>query len=464
MPLSLDRPLDDTVISPQEKGFLQRLQANIVKGHGRDHVVLIFLSVKDLDAARSVLHAWPVSDAYGQLQESELFKRQGVPGGLVRLAFLSQRGLQRFGHGNKFEGFSSFAAGMAADTAVLDQGRTDSWHPELRQSIDVLLLLAHDDRQALARVVGKLIRPADDARPQDRLDQGFDVVFVQEGKAQRNQAGDGIEHFGYVDGRSQPQMLKSGIDQELKESPEPGVARFDPSAPLKQFMLPDPLAPQGHGSFFVFRKLEQNVAGFKAAEAKLAEDLGLKGEDAERVGAMVVGRFEDGTPVTLSPEARGGPVKNNFDYEHDLGGSKCPFHAHIRKAHPRGASPGGLAFDHSVQMARRGIPYGDRLQDPDTGEFLDLPHDGVGLLFMSYQADLDHQFRFMQTQWVDQENFPQSGVGVDPVLSNKGNRAQTWPTQWGQSTPSRQSLFNGFVTLRGGEYFFAPSVDGLKAL
>lgn len=31
MPLSLDRPLDDTVISPQEMGFLQRLQANIVK-------------------------------------------------------------------------------------------------------------------------------------------------------------------------------------------------------------------------------------------------------------------------------------------------------------------------------------------------------------------------------------------------------------------------------------------------
>jgi Dyp-type peroxidase family len=464
MPVSLDRPLDDTVISPQEKGFLQRLQANIVKGHGRDHVALIFLSVKDLAAARSFLRAWPVSDAYGQLTESDLFKRQGVPGGLVRLAFLSQRGLQRFGHGSKFEAFSSFAAGMAADTAVLDQGRTDSWHPELRQPIDVLLLLAHDDRQTLARVVGKLIKPADDALPHDRLDLGFDVVFLQEGKAQRNHAGEGIEHFGYVDGRSQPLMLRSSIDRELAETPTPGVSRFDPSAPLKQFMLPDPLDPQGHGSFFVFRKLEQNVAGFKAAEAALATRLGLTGEAAERAGALVVGRFEDGTPVTLAPEAQGGSVKNSFNYEHDLAGSKCPFHAHIRKAHPRGASPGGLAFDHAVQMARRGIPYGDRLQDPDTGEFLDLPHDGVGLLFMSYQADLDRQFRFMQTQWVDQENFPQGGVGVDPVLSNKGQLAQTWPTQWGQTAPTASALFNGFVTLRGGEYFYAPSVDGLKAL
>jgi len=50
----------------------------------------------------------------------------------------------------------------------------------------------------------------------------------------------------------------------------------------------------------VFRKLEQNVWGFKKREEELAHDLGLKEEEEERAGALIVGRFEDGTPVTLS--------------------------------------------------------------------------------------------------------------------------------------------------------------------
>ncbi len=31
-----------------------------------------------------------------------------------------------------------------------------------------------------------------------------------------------------------------------------------------------------------------------------------------------------------------GPVPNNFDYESDTAGAKCPFQAHIRKTNPRG--------------------------------------------------------------------------------------------------------------------------------
>jgi Dyp-type peroxidase family len=460
MPINLNAPLDDTVLSNTEKGFLQNLQANIVKGHGREHVALVFLAVNKVTEARHFLHKFAVSDAYSQLLEASAFKKQGIPGGLVQLAFLSQSGLNKFGHAAQFASFPAFSAGMAADTDVLDNGSTASWQPGLKQTCDVLLLLAHHERDTLAQTVAALVEPWGELDP----DAAFHTLFIQEGGAFKNARGEGIEHFGYVDGRSQPQMLTSGAAAERSEQAEPKVGQYDPTSPLKQFVLPDPLDANGHGSFFVFRKLEQNVAGFKRHEKALADTLGLEGRAAERAGALAVGRFEDGTPVTLSPTPWGGEVQNNFTYEHDSSGGRCPFHAHIRKTNPRGASPGGLAFDKSVQMARRGITYGHRLQHPVTREFIDKPNDGVGLLFMSYQSSIENQFRFMQTQWVDNPDFPHANVGVDPVLSNKGGPDQNWPTGWDRPTDTQASLFEGFVSLKGGEYFYTPSIGGLKNL
>jgi deferrochelatase/peroxidase EfeB len=158
------------------------------------------------------------------------------------------------------------------------------------------------------------------------------------------------------------------------------------------------------------------------------------------------------------------PVANDFDYSADANGGKCPFHAHIRKSNPRGSSPGGLAFDKSVQMARRGITYGARLQDPDTKELVDQPNDGVGLLFMSYQASIEQQFHFMQTAWVNNENFPKANIGVDPIIGQRGALGQHWPPTYGSDAGAIQKLFSGFVTLKGGEYFFAPSIAGLRKL
>jgi hypothetical protein len=42
----------------------------------------------------------------------------------------------------------------------------------------------------------------------------------------------------------------------------------------------------------VFRKLEQNVRRFKQVEEDPADALELTGDDRERAGAMIVGRFE----------------------------------------------------------------------------------------------------------------------------------------------------------------------------
>jgi Dyp-type peroxidase family len=454
MAINIGKPLDDTVISNQEKSFMQHLQANILKGHGREHVALIFLSIKDVASSRKFLHSYPATDSFTQHLETENFKRTRTPGGIVRLAFLTKSGLDVFGHASKFASFGVFSGGMTTDSSVLDEGTTTSWQPELKQTIHVLLLIAHHDDAVLARTVGSTI---------DDSSAAFDVVFVQEGRAYKNGDGEGIEHFGYVDGRSQPLMIQSSINEEADKR-RGGIDKYDPTAPLGQFIIPDPLDSAAFGSFFVFRKLEQNVAGFKRAEDELGEFLGLLGDDKERAGAMVVGRFEDGTPLTLHDKEDGVPVINNFDYSADANGSKCPFHGHIRKSNPRGSSPGGLIFDKSVQMARRGITYGSRLQHPDSKEFIDEPNDGVGLLFMSYQASIEKQFQFMQTKWVNSADFPKPNVGVDPIIGQRGTLAQSWLPTYGSNVGAKQKLFEGFVKLKGGEYFFTPSITGLRNL
>lgn len=57
----------------------------------------------------------------------------------------------------------------------------------------------------------------------------------------------------------------------------------------------------------------------------------------ELAGALLVGRFEDGTPVTFQgADGLDDPVPNNFDYRGDMAGARCPFFAHIRKTNPRG--------------------------------------------------------------------------------------------------------------------------------
>ena len=448
MPIDLSKPLDDSSIGSNEKEFMENLQANILKGHGREQVVLMFLSIDDIDLARTFFKHYDVLTAAKQLEETERFHRTGKPGGLVQLAFISQAGLQKFGHANLVND-QPFAEGMDRDTAVLDNGTTDSWQTEFKTKADVLLLIAHDEFDKVVSRVSEI---------KATIGQAFTINVIQQGVAYRNLTGEGIEHFGYVDGRSQPLFLTSQIQREGD------LSNYDPSSPLDQFLFPDPLFAEGFGSLFVFRKLEQNVAGFKEQEEKLGSALNLRGADEERAGAMVVGRFEDGTPLTLGDRAGGGPVTNNFNYDADAAGSKCPFQGHIRKTNPRGSSPGGLEFDKGVQMARRGITYGSRLQHPVTKQFVDEPSEGVGLLFMSYQKSIAQQFRFMQTSWANNEGFPQANIGIDPVIGTGSNADQTWFPTYADINGTHPSHFSGFVTLKGGEYFYAPSPQGLKNL
>ncbi|MEI6160605.1 MAG: hypothetical protein WCP77_12270 [Roseococcus sp.] len=442
--------------------LLDELQANILKHHGRRHAAHLFLSFDGMApaAVARVMRGLgrKVTSARSQLDHS-LSQGPATDGGTVFCLFLSAGGYRALGPLARMPGNAAFAAGLESRRSELADpvrmawgvGWTDAPPP------DAMLLIADADP---ARVDQALNAVEDWLGP-----TGARILVIERGfQQQRHFAGNaaplGVEHFGYVDGRSQPLFTREDIAQETPFQGWP--AAF----PLGQVVVPDPNGRTefAAGSYFVFRKLEQDVRGFKAAEEALAD--ALFGEHApddvrERAGALVVGRFENGTPA-LEAAPRDVPPPNDFDFADDAPGRRCPMHAHIRKTNPRADLP--LEDARAAVMARRGITYGQRPMKPDGSDFAEAdgkaPTGGVGLLFMAYMRDIAAQFERIQAGWANAPGFRRPGTGLDPVIGQGGGEAERsydWPGG------ARQG-FAQFVHMQGGEYFFAPSRGWLAGL
>ena len=462
MPLPpLNVPLTWKSNDPNVVALLDDLQANILKGHGRSHTINLFLKFDPAKAApiKAAIHqlSGHIKTAKQQLVEAEAFKTSQHDGGTVRCFLLTFKGYDALGILGKVPAGEAFKKGMKTRTAILTDPAPATWDPTFQADIHALLLLADDNVDRLKQERESVL---------DSLQAvGVTLLGEEEGNQQHNERGDGVEHFGYVDGRSQPLLLTEDVEHEKNMTD--GTSLWDPAFPANQVLVTDVAGTTLQGSFFVFRKLEQNVFAFKRKEEDLSTALGFAGEDRELAGAMMVGRFEDGTPVVLRKKAGiGGDVPNNFNYNDDVNGVKCPFHSHIRKTNPRGsggAEPQPAERTHI--MARRGITYGEREEG-----MCDRPEANVGLLFMSYQKSLENQFEFTQQTWANNPNFPIGHVpppGIDPVIGQGVNPpgTQQTPQKWGDpATPKIPSNFAGFVKMKGGEYFFAPTLSTLRTL
>lgn len=470
MTVDLTQPITWSNGNAEVEALLADLQCNILKGHGRPHVTLLFLKLSSPAPAKSFLKSLgqsQVTDALTQLKEAKAHQTTGKDGGTIVACFLTAAGYSALGiAAARIPPDPAFKAGMSKRS--LKDPPLKQWEAGLKGTLHALILIA-DSLEA--RVANKRFEIEEQL---STLKAGA-VVFRQDGNAMVNANNHGIEHFGYVDGRSQPLLLSEDVNDEPR-------ANWDPTFAANIALVKDPGSANANafGSYFIFRKLEQNVRGFKLREKALAKKLGLTGDDAERAGAMVVGRFEDGTPVVLQDhdklpvDATGQPV-NDFEYGIDAGAGKCPFHGHIRKANPRGDTVrklgATLASERSHIMARRGIPYGTRATHPNDPALDDhptlMPTKGVGLLFMAYNVDIARQFEFTQSSWVNNPGFAQ-GTGIDPVIGQGANPAgsQKWPKMWGQpdKDPATGFDFSGFVHMKGGEYFFAPSLNFLRNL
>ena len=307
-----------------------------------------------------------------------------------------------------------FLDGMECHGSDLQDPPRMAWDETYRQDRpDAMFLMACNELGTLETGVATAIAEA----------EAFAEILGQEwGKTlRRNRVA--IEHFGYADGISQPRFFVNEPDHES----------------LDVVLLPDPLAdgPDAYGSYLVYRKLEQNVKGFRKAEEDLADLLDLQGASRDRAAAMIVGRFRDGRPLTTPAFASiVDSGDNSFSFRDDPSGQWCPVHSHIRKVRPR------LNEARRPRIVRRGVPYGTDLHDPENPPD-PLPETGVGMLFLSFQSDIRRQFGAVQQMWANNRDFPRGNTGRDPIIGQgPGATSQQWPPKLGWS-----SLPQGRVTL-----------------
>lgn len=454
------RPL---VVTEDVAGMLADLQANILQGHARDHVVLLLLSFGDnADDFRSWLTAIrpQITTAADQRAASAYYAGIARRGTAVMTVSLGWAGYRLLGLDDP-EAFRElgdddrptypFSDGMARRTTLPDDPPPERWAardlmPSDEHPVHVLLLLADSDFPRLQD---------DERRRTAALPGSAAVIARREGHVLRNGGGEAIEHFGFRDGISQPLFFADEVDDVARSE---GISRFDPGRPPALVLRPDPYgrSDTACGSMLVLRQLAQDVRGFRDCEDSLAQALGAANDaDRRTVEAMIVGRDRIGRPLlTSTPQAI-----NDFNFRDDHPPSfeprffRCPVHAHIRKVNPRHDMRLSDRTEKRV-LARRSITYG---VDPVTSNAVADPTVERGLLFMCYQRSIRRQFEFVQTSWMHDEAFPTPGTGADPVAVTGSGARRTWPPLAPGGNPV-QFPFAGFVTLMGGGYFFTPSI------
>jgi deferrochelatase/peroxidase EfeB len=251
-----------------------------------------------------------------------------------------------------------------------------------------------------------------------------------------------------------------------------------------------------NGTFMAWRKLRQDVPGF-CAEMKRqaglwAQVMGVTDavEAYETVSAKLVGRWSTGIPLIAAPTwadhqrvmadwadcigavthtsakqvtperlAAFGEMLDGFRYGDDLDGTKCPFGAHIRRANPRdmldpvlSATHGATTLTNRRRILRRGLPYAD-------------PNGDEGVVMMTVCASLFRQFEFVQQQWMNYGLDFDAGNDTCPLI---GNRSQSdkhvIPGSPESGGPFIAANLPEFVTTRGGDYFFIPSLNAIRMI
>jgi hypothetical protein len=205
-----------------------------------------------------------VTTAPEQLVAARVPKATGIDAKPFSGLFLTADGYRAPGLEHAMPQGAAFVEGMKG--RPLNDPEPPHWDHGLAGQVHALLIVG---------VSSECEQRALETEYQRRFADTFGAVQVlasEPGTALFNKAGDGIEHFGYVDGRSQPLALQEDVDREVELG---GIGQWNPAITLSQLLVKCPRGERevSCGSYFVFRKLEQDVQGFKRREIDLAEML-----------------------------------------------------------------------------------------------------------------------------------------------------------------------------------------------
>jgi deferrochelatase/peroxidase EfeB len=328
------------------------------------------------------------------------------------------------------------------------------------------------------------------------------------------------EHFGFSDGFGDPvfegQYPAASLADESIGSGKVLPDQTWAALATGEFLLgyPDeaqevpgqfyPFAFTRNGTFMAYRKLHENVASFQnyiAATAQVyAQAMSMPNTPAsldeaqQTIMAKMGGRWQNGVPLMIAPtyaeavalDTRVARAEANHDqkelaslqeayvnfiYHDDPLGVRCPVTAHMRRANPRdgldptGNSPNpnnwnGSVLNNRRRILRRGLPYG--ASDPSA------PSDSAehGIIFMAVCASLSRQFEFVQQQWIQYGLDFNAGNDTCPLLGNHDSVAKfVIPADPASPNPPFFcAQVPQLVEVRGGDYFFVPSLSALRML
>jgi len=324
------------------------------------------------------------------------------------------------------------------------------------------------------------------------------------------------EFFGFTDGFGDP-VFQGQFPEDKKNLRAIGMGAIEPDQswrPLAtgEFFLgypdeaqeiaarPAPFEFSRNGTYMAYRKLHQKVATFHSyisdAATQYAAIMQVPHKHAcEILMAKMVGRWPDGTPLVVAPtyadweafkartpkKRRIGHRKRqedadarllvDFKFADDPEGLKCPLTSHMRRANPRDMldptfKPGepatwnGSVLNNRRRILRRGLPYGhsDRDHPNDTDEH--------GIIFMAVCASLFRQFEFVQQQWMQYGLDFNAGNDTDPLIGNhEADAKYVIPAAPDSGKPPFFcTRIPQFVEVRGGDYFFIPSMNALRMI
>lgn len=328
------------------------------------------------------------------------------------------------------------------------------------------------------------------------------------------------EHFGFTDGISDP-VFAGQYPEEVENIVVAGNGKLTPQQvwePLAtgEFLLgyPDeaqevpgtamPLEFARNGTFIAYRKLHENVATFKAYVQEQAEKYAAimkidVPQAYDTLMAKFAGRWPDGIPLILAPtyEIWKGPkwelwrldfakalatgnvaaeleltrMITDYDFKGDPNGTACPITSHTRRVNTRdNLDPGypssetrakaSSVLNNRRRILRRGLPYG--YSDP-----ANPTNDGDhGVLMLIMCASIFRQFEFVQQQWINYGLDFNAGNETCPMLGRHEDNAKFVVTADKDSgnPPFIAARLPQFVTMRGGDYFFVPSMTALRMI
>jgi Dyp-type peroxidase family len=350
----------------------------------------------------------------------------------------------------------AFRVGMAARAdELLDHGQNDPkhWEPEFASGlVHIAVSVFSDSEETWQRTI-------DSARRHYEGRPGLTVLTAQDFGAQ---PGD-LNPLGYRDSIGQPAIEGCGVDPLPGQGPAIKAGEFilgypgEAGVPLPS---PQPEVLGRNGTFVGLRKYQSRVGAFnRFLQAHAATD-----HERELLAAKLVGRWRSGAALTLAadqddPALGADPMRNNdFTYAADPDGRQVPLGSHMRRMNPRDTEMALLADVNIHRIIRRSTTYGAPYDPKALSEQDDETARGLFFIFVSAKAMATMEF--LQQEWINNGNFMNLGEERDPNVGLQEDGATFTIPQ----APVRRRIhgIETFNVLRGGEYFFMPSLSALR--